>query len=143
MGNIHQVHCRRMGMMSAIEVVRNAREGGITATELADELCVSKTTAKSYLNAMAKGSIVSITKEKVNLGGVANLATMIAGQDEIDAFLASDLVSKKTTEGPQKKRSTAKARVFKNCMLAVEKVAPKIRAYTDLPREFFGQVVSA
>lgn len=138
MHNDHFIHQRRAAMRTAIEFVRSAGKEGITSTALADDMLISCTTAKSYLRTMTLAKIVKSSNLKTPKGFRANFYVMKADQLQIDAFISSDLMSKKANP-PKRRGITIKPQAeapgkFPTTQLASGRMA---RVYADLPLDFF------
>lgn len=127
---------RRTGFKRAIGHLHDAGKAGLITTALADKLQVSDTTAKSYMRTMVSCKIITIKTAKSRVGSPANCAVLIASQEQIDAFLMSDKISKRQATPATPRRRPKRVDAFVP--------APSgPRVYADLPIEFFraaGQV---
>lgn len=133
MGNTHQIHCRRVAILGAIEVLRASGEAGITAGELATECGISVSCAKSYLVCIETGHVAVVTQVKLNNGGLSNVYHFSGSQEQIDKFIASDLISTKEVRGDPREK-------LRKRQVQRPEPAPgiaKVLAYADLPMDFF------
>lgn len=92
-----QTSKRRKCIERAIAILRERGSKGIICTQLAAEMRCSDTTAKSYLNALHKNQLTDCKLKAMGYGTPARNHVLIGTQKQIEEFLNSPAVGKRTS----------------------------------------------